>query len=392
MAANNYELTSAQRGNLNQIDVTDVSTYDDIPVELLSAALFYSNDNFALDSLHDFSAPEGFSCKGPWILSSLVASATYSIRGFWCYKYDNLSQVIVTEGDIVFWNNSFYVKYTAGFGTMEELSPPANTWDGDFQRLEVGIDQLSFATLVSWDLASPTEQDIYELFLKSANLGGSKTYTAITFTTLRMTQFNLTKLSCYNYLLEKTGSKRWAVNVYAFEDFISGNAATISNADVPLAGLTFTVPEGNNVWIIKACIEEDANEDQGLPPAHLTCYYLVIYEFCTLEECFQKLIQDLLCNETVCNPETECNPKDLMTAEGLKRNDIMKISVLYFEFMMLIHAETMKYLNKYTVTDDREDRWQRASDSLKRIDAILLHCGICGSGAVGQSGCECENC
>jgi len=207
--------------------------------------------------------------------------------------------------------------------------------------------------------------------------------------------FTILKTSCYNYTITNNQSDSWAVRVYTFEDYKNGNPPFIIESLGTDLDYDLVLPDGDNVYIIKlsTASTQVIIDPEDKTAQDVTNYYMVIYEYCALEQCFQLLLKDLLCNETLCNPNTDCAGNDLMNAEGLKRIEIMKISVLYLEMLMLIHAEQMAYLDKFEFDESREDRLQRANDNIKRIQTILLHCGLCGSVTFGQSNCSpCSSC
>ena len=205
--------------------------------------------------------------------------------------------------------------------------------------------------------------------------------------------FTIQKDECYKYTVTKNTAGSWSLEVFTFDGYESGDDPLVSVNPVQSTSKQIELPQEDNVYVVRirsdeVGVEPDPQEDT--PVAVALYYYMVIYEYCSMEACFQSVLKDILCNETVCDPAEECEGNDIMSAEGTKRIDMIKILALYFEMMMLIHAEQMAYLNKFTLSDDRESRWQRASDNIKRITEVITHCGLCGSGAVGQS--ECQSC
>ena len=379
-----FKLTSEKVKGQLAVVLTDASTYDTHAPATYGVAVIYSKDNFVADAAIDYSSPGDLYNVGPWNISDLSNQADYTFRAYWVEKFRAYVAQPLQEGSIVWHENQYYVKVSAGSTNSDAVNPPDQN-DADFHLLDVG-ETIAFSTLSQFDVINASALDLANIFEGLAGSGGVVGGgTATTTSTLEEPNFVKTKLACYSYQFTKTSTGTWSIYVYTFSDYIRDGDPILE--DTITTGNTYTVslPEGDNVYVVKILFNDTVNNVSYLQ-------YIPIYEYCELESCMTKAIRDILCNETVCDPSLDCDNSGIMSLEGTKRIDLLKIVSLYFEMFTNIHAEQMKYLDKFMMTDDRSSRLQRASDAIARINEVLTHCDLCGSGAVGQSGCEsCSN-
>lgn len=375
-----FKLTSEKVKDQLAVILTDASTYDTLGPTTYGVALFYSKDNFTADASLNFSAPGDLYNVGPWNVSDLENQAGYTFRSYWVEKFRAYAAQPIQEGSIVWHENQYYVKISAGSTNSDAVDPPDQN-DTDFHVMDVG-ETISFATLSQFDVTNATALNLATMFEGLVGSGGVVAGgTATTTTTLEDPDFTITRLACYSYQLTKTSTGTWTVYVYTFTNYINDGDPLVEQYVGAANSYTISLPEGDNVYVVKIIFDDTVNQVSYMQ-------FFPIYEYCELEECMLAVIKDILCNQTVCDPSADCENDNIMSEEGTKRIDILKIIALYFEMITNIHAEQMKYLNKFSMTDDRATRLQRASDAIARINEVLTHCDLCGTGAVGQSGCE----
>ena len=375
-----FKLTSEKVKDQLAVTLKDASVYDTITAPMFKTALFYSKDDFTTDANLNLQAPGDVYSTGPWTISDLANQSNYQFTGFWAETFRAYTGQVVKEGTIVWWEEQFWVKKSAGSTTSDAINPPDQN-SADFALVDVG-ETIQFATLNNLNVTNATALNIYNLFLGTIGTDGIDPSGQATSTNLMDDpRFTIEKSACHSYVITRQSTGTWEIYVYALPDFVNDGDPTFYANNGSLDHCDVVLPDQDAVYVVKIVFNDTVAQTSSLE-------YHTIYEYCDLEECFQLVLKDILCNDSVCNPEEDCNNKFPTSPESVKRIDILKICSLYFEMVMLIHAEQMKYLYKYVMTDDRESRLQRASDLMQRINSVLTHCGLCGTGTVGSSGCE----
>lgn len=105
--------------------------------------------------------------------------------------------------------------------------------------------------------------------------------------------------------------------------------------------------------------------------------WLVIYEYCQIQQCAQYLIDQILCSSDpcteVCNP---CNP-DKIKAQQNARAELNRIIALFGTLLGMINAEKITYLGTYDMNATRADFVSKIGLYFVKVNDLAIRCGIC---------------
>lgn len=351
--------------DLCQIIVTDNNTYPYSGYDLddLGIALFYDVAAFAGPTISgaDLSSPNQGGVNAVWTIPT-SPGYVYNIRAFLAPVWD--STALYAAGSIVYYNGNFY--YSAAGAA-------------------VGDNPLSAATWVVIPSSTPAEiAAAYALFVVADGAGTLVGY-ADANALASCDILTMTKTSCNNYHIKYNGSSNVSgLQVYPYgdptdliydEDFSPFTTDTEWDITVP----------GDGVYVVKI------REGYFPPPKPLTTtyYYAVIYEYCSLWNCYQAIFQALTCGQY--NPCcSTCDPETLKKMDNYRQ--ALNIMTGYmFNIFMYINIDRAYFNGVFDINTDREAYVARVNDYITKANSLMVECGWCTQ-ISSESDSPCANC
>ena len=323
-----YLMTADKDTNCGYIHCEDVSTfgaaYPDRRIDFADAWFVFEDGSAYLQDLSN----------EPEIDVPVTNNHTYTIYGF-------LVPVWVSgwwfAGAIVFHVDTFYINDSGGINNLE----PGTSGSG-------------------WTVL--TTSDFLDFY--NCNLIQMQDDTVV----INCPDYSVVKQECYIHrICDNSGtSNNKIVNVMDYELNII-LTTTIDPATSLCYDLTLT---GQGVYIV------DIREDLG-SGLYGDPQYLVIYEFCALENCAWYTIDKILCSADPC--AEVCNPCDPVKINQ-QLQDRYTINMLVAEFgslLAMIHTDMVKYMGIFVYDTDRQAFVTKIGLQLKKVDLLSRRCGIC---------------
>lgn len=218
------------------------------------------------------------------------------------------------------------------------------------------------------------------------------------------------KQECYHYRVipnlqdieieieGETYNRNWEVSLYDVTgQNLLGCWVIDRNAGEDYADIV--TPEEDGVYVVYIRYQA------GVPSK--TCTYLEddldivhtypIYEICDLQNCYMRIVEDLLCNEI--DPCCETCDEDVLRQMELQRLELNKMIALYFTLLSLLNMERVNYLgvnvlfdsNKSPVDMDRYKLIMKIKDVITKIGEVVGRCGDC-NGTQQDFESPCKDC
>ena len=329
---------SAQCG---YIHVVDVSTYPISGETILTTAraLFYSTDNFTTVLGGDLNNPGDNTTVPEWLFS-VNNGNTYTVRAFLVNKYDDTEAFNYIANDICYYNGDFYINSSGG---------PINS---------IGV---AFVP-GDWTVLTVVDYSDFEnaFVIGTEDYGYSEDNEIINFS-----NYKIVKDSCYNYTITDNSGRNVAV------------LCTIMDYSLTTSYASFYIPAGGSGTIdLETLGLYDGVYVLSLSQLGYDTEYLIIYEFCKLQSCYDKLIKFILCNNDEDPCCTKCDEDD-ERKKVMYRDELNKLLALYLTLLSMIHVQEMQYLRNYTEIYDRREKLGEVMDLITKILDIVNRCGAC---------------
>lgn len=259
--------------------------------------------------------------------------------------------------------------------------------DGLYYRYTGSMDGLSATPDVNGDwvpLTDYTESEIYGYVMDLINTSSDHIgwdFLAINYDCNKHLVYEMTCHNANVKIVETDNTEYLKVTISEYDnkvldnwdDIIIGNSSHDTSIE-----FDFTVDK-DQFYIIK--VQKYDNTDTKIDDE----INLLYHTYCDFIECYTDLIQSNYCCDC---PDDPCDQYSLNRMNSGHLN-LLRLQGLYMAVLQMVHMESMRYLNIYTMEDSRKTYVTKTQEYMEKINYIVGRCDDCNNATEDN---PCNNC